>query len=56
MALVAAAGPAANLLMAIGWALLMRIGLLLGGQGLALIYMGVAGISINTILMSYNFV
>jgi len=54
MALVAAAGPAANLCMAIGWALLMRIGLLLGEQGLALIYMGVAGISINTILMVLN--
>jgi len=54
MALVAAAGPAANLLLAIGWALLMRVGLLLGDQGLALIYMGVAGISINTILMVLN--
>jgi Zn-dependent protease len=54
MALVAAAGPAANLVMAIGWALLMRVGLLLGEQGLALIYMGVAGISINTILMVLN--
>jgi Zn-dependent protease len=54
MALVAVAGPAANLLMAIGWALLMRVGLLLGQQGLALVYMGVAGISINTILMVLN--
>jgi Zn-dependent protease len=54
MALVAVAGPAANLFMAIGWALLMRVGLLLGDQGLALIYMGVAGISINTILMVLN--
>jgi Zn-dependent protease len=54
MALVAAAGPTANLVMGIGWALLMRIGLLLGEQGLALVYMGVAGISINTILMVLN--
>jgi Zn-dependent protease len=54
MALVAVAGPAANLIMAIGWALLMRVGLLLGQQGLALVYMGVAGISINTILMVLN--
>jgi Zn-dependent protease len=54
MALVAVAGPAANLLMAIGWALLMRVGLLLGQQGMALVYMGVAGISINTILMVLN--
>ena len=54
MALVAVAGPASNLLMAIVWALLIRVGLLLGDQGLALIYMGVAGISINTILMVLN--
>ncbi|HYQ72033.1 MAG TPA: site-2 protease family protein [Gammaproteobacteria bacterium] len=54
MALVAAAGPAANLVMGIGWALLIRVGLLLGEQGLALIYMGVAGIIINTILMVLN--
>ncbi|MGD8873891.1 MAG: site-2 protease family protein [Gammaproteobacteria bacterium] len=54
MALVAVAGPASNLLMAIIWALLIRVGLLLGDQGLALIYMGIAGISINTILMVLN--
>jgi Zn-dependent protease len=54
MALVAAAGPAANLLMAIGWALLMRVGLLLGDAGLALTLMGVAGIFINTVLMVLN--
>ena len=54
MALVAVAGPASNLLMAIIWAMLIRIGLLLGDQGLALIYMGIAGISINTILMVLN--
>lgn len=54
MALVAAAGPVANLLMAIGWALLMRLGVMLGDTGLALVYMGVAGISINGILMILN--
>ena len=54
MALVAAAGPMANLLMAIGWALLMRLGVTLGDTGLALVYMGVAGISINGILMILN--
>jgi len=54
MALVAAAGPAANLVMATGWALLIRLGLLLGEPGLALVYMGVAGISINAILMMLN--
>ena len=51
MALVAAAGPMANLLMAIGWALLLRLGVVLGDSGLPLVYMGVAGISINGILM-----
>ena len=54
MALVAVAGPAANLLMALGWALLLRLGLLLGEQGLALTLMGIAGIFINTILMVLN--
>jgi len=54
MALVAAAGPVANLLMAVGWALLLRLGVTLGDSGLALVYMGVAGISINGILMILN--
>jgi Zn-dependent protease len=54
MALVAVAGPLANLLMASGWALLIRVALLLGGSGTALAYMGVAGITINTILMILN--
>jgi Zn-dependent protease len=54
MALVAAAGPGANLLMAIAWALLIRLGLSLGESGVALIYMGVAGITINIILMVLN--
>jgi Zn-dependent protease len=54
MALVAVAGPLANLLMASGWALLIRVALLLGESGTALAYMGVAGITINTILMILN--
>jgi Zn-dependent protease len=54
MALVAVAGPVSNLLMAVAWALLLRLGLLLGDNGLALVYMGVAGITINTILMILN--
>jgi Zn-dependent protease len=54
MALVAAAGPVANLLMAFVWALLLRLGVMLGDSGLALVYMGVAGISINAILMILN--
>jgi Zn-dependent protease len=54
MALVAAAGPLANLCMAIAWALLIRAGLMLGEPGYALVYMGVAGIFINTILLILN--
>lgn len=57
MALVAIAGPAVNLLMAIGWALLLKISL--GqpheeGLWLGLAQMGIAGISINLILMVLN--
>jgi len=54
MALVAGAGPLANLFMALAWALLVRAGLLLGETGMALVYMGVAGIFINTVLMVLN--
>lgn len=58
MAIVALAGPVANLLMAILWALLMKLGLLLGGQldmlSRPLVYMGAAGISINVMLMVLN--
>ena len=58
MALVALAGPVANLLMAIFWALMMKAGLLLGGQldllARPLVYMGAAGISINVMLMVLN--
>ena len=54
MALVAVAGPVANLLMAVGWALLLRLGTSLGDSGMALVYLGVAGITINAILMMLN--
>jgi Zn-dependent protease len=54
MAIVAGAGPMANLLMAMVWALLVRAGLLMGETGIALVYMGVAGIFINTVLMVLN--
>jgi Zn-dependent protease len=58
MALVAIAGPLSNLLMAILWALIMKLGLMLGSsyESLAwpLIYMGGAGIAINAILMLLN--
>lgn len=54
MAVVAAAGPFVNLLMAAAWALLIRVGLGLGDSGLALVFMGVAGIFINVVLMVIN--
>jgi len=58
MALVAIAGPASNLLMAIFWALGMRIGVslmdLLPWVAYPLVYMGTAGIMINSILMILN--
>jgi Zn-dependent protease len=54
MALVAAAGPLSNLVMAIAWALLIRLGAMLGEPGVPLMYMGVAGITINIILMVLN--
>jgi Zn-dependent protease len=54
MVFVAVAGPMSNLLMALLWALAIRIGLALGDAGLALVFMGVAGIFINTILMVLN--
>ena len=53
---VAAAGPGVNLLMAIGWALVIQLGDALG-NGFAsapLVLMGAAGVFINVILMSLN--
>ena len=56
MAVVAAAGPIANLIMAIGWALLARLGVILNSEtiSLPLIYTGTAGISINSALALLN--
>ncbi len=58
MAVVAIAGPVSNFLMATGWALLVRIGGMVGESSKAiaepLIYMGVAGISINLVLALLN--
>jgi Zn-dependent protease len=60
MALVALAGPLANLLMALFWACVARIGMSLGGTGslitLVLIYMGQAGVLINLVLMVLNLI
>ena len=58
MALVALAGPAANLIMAIFWAILMGIGLNFAENSQSWMYplvlMGTAGISINLVLMVLN--
>jgi Zn-dependent protease len=59
IALVAAAGPGANLLMALVWALLVKIGTLLPHNlflSAPLIYMGFFGILINTVLMVFNLI
>ena len=60
MALVAIAGPAANLLMAIFWAIILKIGIVLSVQGetqsMFLAAMGIAGIFINAILMMLNLI
>ncbi|MFA5982452.1 MAG: site-2 protease family protein [Methylococcaceae bacterium] len=56
MAVVALAGPVSNLIMAISWALLARLGIAIdiAYVTMPLIYMGVAGISINLVLMLIN--
>ncbi len=58
MALVALAGPGANLIMAIGWGVVAKIGYLIAVDipfaGQPMIYMGGAGILINIILMVLN--
>ncbi len=58
MAIVAAAGPVANLLMALFWAVLAKIGFLLPDTaawiGEPLRYMGLGGILANVLLMVFN--
>lgn len=56
MAKVALAGPAANLLMACFWGLMLKFAVVMGGQGMwqGLALMGVAGIVINLVLMILN--
>lgn len=60
MAIVAAAGPLSNLLMAIGWALLLRLSVellhTLPWAAQPLFFMAQAGIAINLILMILNLV
>ena len=58
MAWVAVAGPLSNLLMAIFWALVARLGLAIGSGSpelaLFLIYSGMAGMFVNILLMVLN--
>ena len=60
MALVAVAGPLSNLIMALMWALVIKIGLMSGDSKsaftLACVYMGSAGVLINLILFALNLV
>jgi Zn-dependent protease len=59
MAIVAAAGPGANLVMALFWAIIAVVGVHLGTfswAGLPMQYMGVYGIEINVILMVLNLI
>lgn len=52
MAWVALAGPAANLVMALIWSVIVLVGMSMSAH--ALVYMGLAGIFINTMLMLLN--
>ncbi|MDG4598174.1 MAG: site-2 protease family protein [Candidatus Contendobacter sp.] len=57
MALVALAGPMANILMALGWGLIIQLGGALGswpGAGDFLFEMGKSGISVNLFLAALN--
>lgn len=58
MAWVALAGPAANLVMGFFWAMVAKIGLLLAVNDVLIsgpmIYMGVAGVLVNGMLMLLN--
>lgn len=60
MAWVALAGPVSNLFMAIGWAIIAKVGTLMvadyPGVGQFLVYSGLAGVSINIILMVLNMI
>ncbi len=58
MAIVALAGPVSNLLMALAWALIIRIGgvIDIDAVTLPMTYMGLAGISINLVLALINMI
>ena len=54
MRYVAAAGPAANLLMAIAWALSLRILISMGVSNDVFLNMCMVGVTINVVLMLFN--
>jgi Zn-dependent protease len=55
MAWVAAAGPAVNLAMALGWAIFLKLGLELSSNfGNPLVQMALAGVVVNVVLMAIN--
>lgn len=58
MAIVAAAGPLSNLVMAIIWALIIKLGVTLASSSspvfMFLVYSGFAGVQINLVLMVLN--
>ena len=58
MLYVAAAGPMSNLLMSLGWAFILKAGLILlassPGIALVFIYLGAAGVVINAAIMMLN--
>lgn len=60
IALVAIAGPASNLLMAIAWALLVKLSTLLPESfetiSTSLRYMGLLGVLVNVLLMVFNLI
>jgi Zn-dependent protease len=58
MAMVALAGPVSNLIMALIWALIARAGILIDIESVTkpMVYMGMAGISINLVLAVLNLI
>ncbi|WP_319557569.1 site-2 protease family protein [Thiomicrorhabdus sp.] len=60
MAWVAIAGPGANLLMAVGWAFIIKLGESLQYSlpeiGVFMVYTGMAGVSINLLLLVLNLI
>jgi Zn-dependent protease len=56
MALVAAAGPAANLAMLILWAIVLRVSIAFGPSAEFFVHLAVAGVVINLVIMALNLV